>query len=836
LTLPAPTASDPLAEQPDPVRVADWALVGFALALSAGAVWFFSRDLLATGAFAAGLCVLGALAFALSRRPVSKTEDRVALPDWSVTSAAIEQSDRAVAITDRAGRMVCASTRYCDWFGDSRAPLGIEVDEASRERLERAARTAWRDGEARVDLLESAEQEGLRWRGRVERAGRGSDHQVWRFEAIEETDQASELIAMLEGKAGRSLAESGIAAVLVDPDGTIRAANAAFCEAATGDAAAEMEGREFVSFLSQDQADRIGWARQGANGPPLTLYQVPVADPDGPVPDAEMTPLLIFLVEAGIGIGDGPGDANAAVPHLEALLGQLPLGLAMTDRDGRLLFANAAFMRAAGREGDAPPRYPTDLVTREDKAALSDAIRRFGRGPAASGDIAIRLATQPDEPVSLSLAGVRGLGEAAVLLGLTDSSEEARLKRQVAQATKMQAVGQLAGGVAHDFNNVLTAILGTCDLMLMRHTPGDSDYDDIQQIRANSNRAASLTRQLLAFSRQQTLRPEVLQLPDVVSDVSQMLRRLLGEKIQLVVTHDRDLGPVRADPSQLEQVIVNLAVNARDAMLAHKGAPGRPVASRLTLATRRITTADVRAMGNEIIPAGDYTALVVEDTGAGIPPENLGKIFEPFFTTKEQGRGGAMGGTGLGLSTVYGIVKQSGGFIFADSEPGKGTRFTVYLPVHRLDPGVSAIPAASPAEQESEWAGGGRVLLVEDEDSVRLVAERALARQGYEVTTARDGEDGLEALKAALKGGESFDLVVSDVVMPGLDGPAMARELREVAPELPVLFMSGYAESQLRSEIDIANMHFIAKPFSVAQISEKVAEVLRLSAAVTAAA
>ena len=193
-----------------------------------------------------------------------------------------------------------------------------------------------------------------------------------------------------------------------------------------------------------------------------------------------------------------------------------------------------------------------------------------------------------------------------------------------------------------------------------------------------------------------------------------------------------------------------------------------------------------------------------------------------------------MGGTGLGLSTVYGIVKQSGGFIFADSELGKGTRFTVYLPVHRAAPGASSKAAASTPEQESEWAGGGRVLLVEDEDSVRLVAERALSRQGYEVTTARDGEDGLEALKAALGEGKGFDLVVSDVVMPGLDGPAMARELRKLAPDLPVLFMSGYAESQLRSEIDIADMHFIAKPFSVAQISEKVAEVLRLSATVAA--
>jgi two-component system cell cycle sensor histidine kinase/response regulator CckA len=822
------TAPDPLMQEENPARASDWVLVVLAMAVSAAAIWIASRNWLATAAFVSAVAVLGALVFVSSRRRVGKVETRTALPDWSVTIAAIEHRDCAVAITDRAGRLVCASARYCDWFGDNRAPTVIDVDEPSLERLERAARGAWRDGEARIDLLETGVPGSLRWRGRVERAGRGEDYQVWRIEAIETTDPVGELAARLDGKLGRALARAGIAAALVDPDGTIRGASAGFAQAATGDAAADLTGRDFVSFLSQDEHDRIGWAREGKNGAALTLYHVPAADPDGSEPDPDLTPSLMLLVEAGIGIGSGNGEAAAAAPHLEALLSQLPLGLAMADRDGRLLFANAAFMRAAGREGEPPPRYPTDLVARDDKSALSDAIRRFGQGPAASGDIAIRLAAQPDEPVSLSLAGVRGLGEASVLLGLTDSTEETRLKRQVAQATKMQAVGQLAGGVAHDFNNVLTAILGTCDLMAMRHTPGDSDYDDIQHIRQNSNRAASLTRQLLAFSRQQTLRPELLQLPDVVSDVSQMLRRLLGEKIQFVVTHDRDLGPVRADPSQLEQVIVNLAVNARDAMLSHKSVPGVPATNRLTLATRRVTAADVRAMRSEIIPAGDYTALVVEDTGGGIPPENLGKIFEPFFTTKEQGRGGAMGGTGLGLSTVYGIVKQSGGFIFADSEPGKGTRFTVYLPVHHAAPGAAPEARSRPVpEAQSEWAGGGRILLVEDEDSVRLVTERALTRQGYEVTTASDGEDGLEALRAALAAGKTFDLVVSDVVMPSMDGPTMARELRKLAPDLPVLFMSGYAEGQLRSEIDIARMHFIAKPFSIAQIGEKVAEVLR---------
>jgi two-component system cell cycle sensor histidine kinase/response regulator CckA len=286
-----------------------------------------------------------------------------------------------------------------------------------------------------------------------------------------------------------------------------------------------------------------------------------------------------------------------------------------------------------------------------------------------------------------------------------------------------------------------------------------------------------------------------------------------------VVTHDRDLGPVRADPTQLEQVIVNLVVNARDAILASVGSRGGESSGRLSLSTRRITPVDVRALKNEVIPAAEYTALIVEDTGAGISPEHLGKIWEPFFTTKEQGRGGSLGGTGLGLSTVYGIVKQSGGFIFAESEVGKGTRFSVYLPVFHGAPDA-VLP--KPAERGRAWSGGGRILLVEDEDPVRLVAERALIRAGYTVVTARDGEEGLEKVTS----GELFDLVVSDVVMPTMDGPAMAREIRKRLPAMPVLFMSGYAEEQLRKEIDLPNVGFLPKPFSVQQIGDKVGAML----------
>ena len=761
-------------------------LLGAGLVVSLALVWAVSGNPLLTIGYAAGLLALGGLGWALLRPRTAAQEIEHALPDWSVTVAAIDHPDLAVAITDRAGRLVCANPCYETWFGIGSAPPRLPVNAASLDRLAKAGRSAWRDGQGTADLIE---RDGSRWSAAARRAGRGDDHLVWTIRPLADPDPVALLVPHLDGKLGRALSQAGMALAIVDPDGTIRAHSAGFAQRATGDGALLLTGKPFTPLLQQDERDRISWAREGKRGAPLTMYYLPVTDPDAGAPDYANAPSLMLLVDQGIGLGGGgaEGGGSSAVPHLEALLGQLPLGLAMADRDGRLLFANPAFLRAAGREAEGAPTYPTDLVVQEDKGPLSDAIRRFAQGPAATGDIAVRLRHQPEDPVSLSLAGVRGLGEAAVLLGLTDSTEETRLKRQVAQATKMQAVGQLAGGVAHDFNNVLTAILGTCDLMLLRHTPGDSDYDDIQQIRANSNRAASLTRQLLAFSRQQTLRPEVLQLPDVVSDVSHLLKRLIGEKIQLTVTHDRDLGPVRADPSQLEQVIVNLAVNARDAVLARGEGGGK-----VTLATRKIGAAEVRAMQGGIMPMGDYTALVVQDTGTGIAPDHLGKIFEPFFTTKEQGKG-----TGLGLSTVYGIVKQSGGFIFADSEVNKGTTFTVYLPVHHAAPGE--VKREAVAAPQIEWSGGGRVLLVEDEDMVRAVAQRALTRAGYTVTTASDGDEGLEIVQ----GGAEFDMVVSDVVMPAMDGPTMIRAIRKLRPDLPVLFMSGYAEEQLRKEIDI---------------------------------
>ncbi len=762
-------------------RLVGAAVVIAALASGALVLRVVGQPALAAAFFGATVALGGLLLLARHLYPAAtRAEVRV---DWSLVRDAADNDATALAVIDRAGRMVCSNALYDAWFG-SVAPADLRAGENS---LADAGRAGWRDGRAALNDTIA----GRAVRLEVVRAGAADDCLVWRFTGTQGTGAVGDIAGSLGGEWGDRLGTAGMMVAQVGGEGRIRAANRVFVGRATGRADAPIAGRDFATLFTSDAGGLIRFASEGASANPLRLLQIPLDADD----EAGERMLLLLDAEGGL-----PGTA-ADVP-LQMLIAMLPLGLALADRDGRFLYLNEAFARAAGIGPDARPVYPGDLVVREDKAAVADAIRRFASGRATHGDIAVRLTDRPDDPVALTIAGARGLGEAAVLLSLKDNSEESKLQRQVAQATKMQAVGQLAGGVAHDFNNVLTAILGHCDLMLMRHTPGDSDYDDIHQIRNNANRAANMTRHLLAFSRQQTLRPQVLQLPDVVSEVSNLLQRLLDQTVDLVISHGRALGAVRADPGQLEQVIVNLALNARDAM---------PVGGKLTIRTFAVGHDEVAALGSDILPVADYIALSVGDTGTGIAPDILPKIFEPFFTTKDVGKG-----TGLGLSTVYGIVKQSGGFIFADSKLGEGTRFTVYLPVYR-DTGENSVEAPPPEKPAELW-GTGTILLVEDEDMVRTVAERALLRHGYRVLTAEHGEEAM----AILETGEVVDLIVSDVSMPTMDGPALGRAARAKWPELPILFISGYAEEQLRRDIDLPRMGFLPKPFSVKALAEAV--------------
>jgi two-component system, cell cycle sensor histidine kinase and response regulator CckA len=753
----------------------------------AGVLWV-------AGAGTAALLFLAACAIAipgvilLRAKPspqAPELQQLVASPDYSLVGSMLALTGDAAALTDSAGTLLAANHAYRERF-DGRRPDKLPADSESAQSLEIARAMAWRDGGGCTSGIST---EAGTFALDVERVGARSDLLLWRFLEPLPADPVSVAAARLRGRTGELLAGAGVLGAFVDGDGTILACNSLF-------AARALIGRnsdEPVRLTEVVEPAEKGQCRlvaEGELGRPLRAVHLPLEPPGPP----EYGNFYLF---------DSPDSLPlSSSQHLQAMLDILPIGLALVDRDGRFLTMNDAFRAAAGIKA-VRPVYPGDLVVKEDKAAVADAVRRHARGPAMSGDIAVRLARSPKEPVALTIAGLRGLGDAAVLLLLKDNSEEAKLKRQVAQATKMQAVGQLAGGVAHDFNNILTAIIGHCDLMLMRHTPGDSDYDDIQQIKSNSNRAAGLTRQLLAFSRQQTLRPQVLQLTDVVAEVSHLLKRLLGETVKLVVKHGRNLGPVRADPGQLEQVIINLAVNARDAIAAKGG-------GTLTIQTYAVRSDQVAELGSDILPIADYSAISVTDTGCGIAPTVLGKIFEPFFTTKEVGKG-----TGLGLSTVYGIVKQSGGFIFADSKVGEGTRFVIYLPVHRVEPEAGKAPRGAKPKDHELW-GSGTVLLVEDEPMVRTVAERALTRHGYKVITASNGEEALEVIGR----GDDIALLITDVVMPAMDGPTMVREARKTRPDLPILFMSGYAEEQLRKSIDLDKVAFLPKPFSVQELAE----------------
>src|SRR5438874_1425665 len=714
-------------------------------------------------------------------------EPLVVGPDYSLVGAALGLSREPTALTTSEGSLLIVNAAYRERFGGTRPPLDLASDDQARQGLQLAKSMAWRDGAGCVaGIATDAGTSPVE----VERVGSRGDLLLWRFPDPSPPDPLTSAVKRVQGAVGERLAKAGVLSAVVDAKGKLLAANRPFLQRAlqSNESDASLRFSDLVE-LGEDQ--QLRFVAEGEAGTPLRAVHV-AADVDG---EGGAGTFLLF--------DTATADSPAHSSNLQTLLDVLPIGLALVDRDGRFLTMHEAFRRAARINGPATPVYPGDLVVKEDKAAVADAVRRNARGPAMSGDLAVRLVRHTGEPVALTIAGLRGLGDAAVLLLLKDNSEEAKLKRQVMQATKMQVVGQLAGGVAHDFNNILTAIIGHCDLMLMRHTPGDSDYDDIQQIKSNSNRAAGLTRQLLAFSRQQTLRPQVLQLPDVVSEVSHLLKRLLGETVELVVKHGRNLGPVRADPGQLEQVIVNLAVNARDAMQTKGG-------GTLTIQTYSVKSNQVAELGSDILPVADYSALSVTDSGTGISPIVLGKIWEPFFTTKEVGKG-----TGLGLSTVYGIIKQSGGFIFADSKVGEGTRFVIYLPVHREEAGAAKSRRIDKGKPHELW-GTGTVLLVEDEPMVRSVAERALTRHGYQVITADSGEDALEVLER----GEQIDLLISDVVMPGMDGPTMVREARKSRPELKFLFMSGYAEEQLRKSIDIENVNFLPKPFSVTELAE----------------
>lgn len=532
--------------------------------------------------------------------------------------------------------------------------------------------------------------------------------------------------------------------------------------------------------------------------------------------------------------GENGQSASAAAMRFTRFFNNTPMAIASVDGNGKILRTNAPFLKLfsniVSRDDLERGALLETIVQESDRPQLASAL---AAAKDRQGDIAPIDSRTPTDDARFFRFYVNAVidqsdeaPEEAAIVYAVEVTEQKALEAQMAQTQKMNAVGTLAGGIAHDFNNVLTAILLSSDHLLLQARPADASFADLIEIKRNANRAAVLVRQLLAFSRKQTMRPTVLNLTDVVGDLRMLVDRLIsGTNVKLDVEYGRDLWPVKTDLSQFEQVLINLCVNARDAM---------PDGGTLTLRTRNLPAAEVAAFNYSYMPHEDMVLVEVTDTGTGIAPEIMDKIFEPFFTTKDVGKG-----TGLGLAMVYGIVKQSGGYIQPESEVGKGTTFRIFLPRHIVEPAVAAeAEAADQAvaaggaqvvelvqpQQPEDLTGSAVILLVEDEEAVRRGGKRMLETRGYTVHEAGSGVEALEIMEE-LEG--KVDIVVSDVVMPEMDGPSLLRELRKNYPDLKFIFVSGYAEDAFARNLPPeAKFGFLPKPFSLKQLAVVVKETL----------
>ena len=773
--------------------------------------------------------------------------------DNPVTAHIADHAFDGLAVTDARGHVVYFNNAYLALTGVASAqdvrPVervfigNPDVSEAVFRLLKAAREGKRQQEEVRIAATDGAHGRWLRMRVRPLGAGkRDGRYAVWSIADITRDRQRQEDVFQQLQHAIEYLDHAPCGFFSVNPSGELVYVNATLAnwldydlaeigsgglklsDIVSGDGASLLTSIVAVPGEVKTEVFDIDLRMRGGKTMPVRLYHKLAFGADG-APGPSRT-LVISRAR-----DERSDPERAAEVRFMRFFDHTPMAIATVDRTGSVVRANARFAKLAQGLGldAAANKSIFRAVNVRDRGLLIAAINQAAAG---QGDI---------KPVEVMLEGASERWgqffvtpveqderetEAAIIY-LLETTERRALENQINQSQKMDMVGQLAGGIAHDFNNVLSAIMMANDFLLNAHKPTDPSFQDIMQIKQNATRAATLVRQLLAFSRRQTLRPQVLDLGEALSDLTMLLRRLIGEKVKLDLVHGRDLWPVKVDVSQFEQVIVNLAVNARDAMSD---------GGKLTVRTANVSAEESAQLAYKGMPAADYVRIDVVDTGTGIPTEIRDKIFEPFFSTKEVGKG-----TGLGLSTVYGIVKQTGGFVYVDSEAGVGTSFHIFLPRHHSEQEVQAEPQAEVASEvrsangaaklpateprpRADLTGQGTILLVEDEDGLRSLNARGLRSRGYSVIEAANGLEAMEALQA--KDG-AVDLVVSDVVMPEMDGPTLLRAMRDRNPALKIIFVSGYAQDAFGGSLpENEQFAFLPKPFTLTQLLTTVKETM----------
>ncbi len=830
-----------------------------ALALGGGLAigWHFGLELTAkTGAalFHDGLFTLAAMLVLMVVLGVFMRLLGVMVPVADVWPVCLlETLTGAAAVTTRSGQVLAANRAYqilCARMGYDQ-PVALRVALAHEER---AAQVLFR--------LVQAEQQGHTHKETLRLdvvTGRATKPQLWYFHltplpphpvhgdaALWQWHEEDSVPAVIEPvydslrEAAEALDQAPVGYLALDSKGHITQINATLAEWLHWDLALFVPGEQAIEpLLISGEAVFAKYLAGGALSvaQPFLSEPVTLRTADGralavraafATERSGHTDLRVILVadwfadqQWGISTPSLPASPSAVLVSDAVFFTHAPMAVAVLDADGCVLKANPRFESLFGSFAVIQGKRFDHFIADDRRSHMQEALTGFKTGAGQAVSFETKL-SEGDRSVAIDLVPAYAEAAAMVAGGCSvlfarETTEQRNLQAQFEQAQKMQAVGELAGGIAHDFNNVLQGILGFTDLLLVSHRPTDPSFQDLMQIKQNATRAAGLVRQLLAFSRRQTLRPRLVSLNDAVTDVSHLVRRLLGEAVPLDIKLGRDLWPVMTDPGQFEQAVLNLAVNARDAM-----ADG----GQLSIRTRNITPDECFNLGDGSVPNGSYVAFEIEDTGLGIAAADLPKIFQPFFTTKDVGKG-----TGLGLSMVYGFVKQSGGFVFCESQVGQGTCFTLLLPKHEgggivpqsdpLHPKPSDMP--SPAASVADMTGAETILLVEDEDAVRAFAARALTQRGYQVIEAASGVEALEQVRAH----PAIDLIVSDVVMPEMDGPTMLKHLRAEGANKPIIFVSGYAEEAFARNLpEGEDFGFLPKPFTLKQLVEAVKQAL----------